>query len=402
MENYLKYAQGIGVSSEVINWLNHTLANYLEKKRAEISEVEHVIDYLAQNKVKALHKMSYPQALAKTKKWVEKLNKQAGKIVESKKDTKVVLKLDKGFKVVQLIGENAYKREGMLMSSCVASYFGRDTKIYSLRDKNNNPHCTMEYGQQIKGKGNGSIHPKYIKYVVKFLEWTGMEVRDSEMKNLGYVNVEKYKKYINTKDLFKNKYWYKADKLLDKKGNEFASLELWDDIPLIDETTLKINFNLPTWLPLSIDFLWQRIKTDKKNKNDSVISSKTDDAQIGSSGNYAQIGSSGYGAQIGSSGNYAQIGSSGYGARIGSSGDDAQIGSSGDGAQIEVKGENGVCAAIGYNSKIKGKLGTWITLAEYDNNNKPIIVKSAQIDGKKLRPNVWYTLRNKKFTEVKE
>lgn len=38
------------------------------------------------------------------------------------------------------------------MSHCVASYYGRNAKIYSLRDSKNKPHCTIEDGQQVKGK----------------------------------------------------------------------------------------------------------------------------------------------------------------------------------------------------------------------------------------------------------
>ncbi len=48
---------------------------------------------------------------------------------------------------------------------------------------------------------------------------------------------------------------------------------------------------------------------------------------------------------------------------------------------------------------IKGKLGTWITLAEYNKDNKPICVKSAQIDGKVLKEDVYYILLNGEFTE---
>ena len=101
--------------------------------------------------------------------------------------------------------------------------------------------------------------------------------------------------------------------------------------------------------------------------------------------------SSGYGAQIGSSGDGAQIGSSGYRAQIGSSGDGAQIGSSGDYA---------VVSAIGVNSMIKAKIGSWITLAEYDEKRKPICVKSAMIDGENLLPDVFYILRNGEFVPV--
>jgi len=78
--------------------------------------------------------------------------------------------------------------------------------------------------------------------------------------------------------------------------------------------------------------------------------------------------------------------------RIGSSGEYARIGSSGEYAQIEIKGVKGVCAAIGTNSRIKGIKGTWITLAEYDKENNPLFVKSAQIDGIKIKENVWYEL----------
>ena len=119
-----------------------------------------------------------------------------------------------------------------------------------------------------------------------------------------------------------------------------------------------------------------------------------------SSGYRAQIGSSGDRAQIGSSGNGAQIGSSGNGAKIGSSGDGAKIGSSGDGAQIGSSGNRAVVSAIGINSMIKAKTGSWITLAEYDEERNPICVKSAMIDGENLLPDVFYTLKNGEFVPI--
>ena len=124
--------------------------------------------------------------------------------------------------------------------------------------------------------------------------------------------------------------------------------------------------------------------------------------KIGSSGYQAQIGSSGDGAKIGSSGDLAKIGSSGYGAKIGSSGDLAQIGSSGDLAKIESEGNNAVVAAIGINSKIKAKKGSWITLAEYGEDLKPVCVRSAQIDGKSLKEDVFYQLKGGEFVEAAE
>ncbi len=128
-------------------------------------------------------------------------------------------------------------------------------------------------------------------------------------------------------------------------------------------------------------------------------------AQIGSSGDYAQIGSSGDYAQIGSSGDYAQIGSSGYYAQIGSSGYYAQIGSSGDYAQIESTGNRSVVMAAGNNSIAKAKIGSWITLAEWnyvDDVWTPICVKTEQVDGERIKADTFYKLVNGEFKEVEE
>ena len=120
-----------------------------------------LIDFLVQTD-KKVERMSYEQALKLTTAW-DKAQQKKGKSIEEKpEDTETVLDFGDGFKVVKLVGENAYKREGFLMHHCVASYYGRDVEVYSLRDNDNMPHCTMEKDRQIKGKGNGDIHPKYM------------------------------------------------------------------------------------------------------------------------------------------------------------------------------------------------------------------------------------------------
>ena len=146
------------------------------------------------------------------------------------------------------------------------------------------------------------------------------------------------------------------------------------------------------------------------------IGSSGDSAQIGSSGYSAKIGSSGYSAQIGSSGDSAKIGSSGdsakigssgYSAQIGSSGDSAKIGSSGDSAQIDSTGEDSVIMCAGNKSKAKAKIGSWITLAEWewsDDKNRyvPVCVKTEYVDGENIKADTWYQLKNGKFVEVNE
>ena len=133
------------------------------------------------------------------------------------------------------------------------------------------------------------------------------------------------------------------------------------------------------------------------------IGSSGDSAKIGSSGDYAKIGSSGYYAQIGSSGDYAQIGSSGDSAQIGSSGDSAKIGSSGDYAQIGSTGNHSVVMAAGNNSIAKAKIGSWITLAEWDCIDGvwiPICVKTEKVDGEHIKADTFYELIDGEFKEV--
>ena len=100
----------------------------------------------------------------------------------------------------------------------------------------------------------------------------------------------------------------------------------------------------------------------------------------------------------------AIISSKGYYAKIGSSGDSAQIGSSGDSAQIDSSGNKAVISVIGFKSIAKGKIGSWITLAEYKKDEKENwavdYVKTEQIDGERIKEDTYYTLYNHEFTEV--
>ena len=102
-----------------------------------------------------------------------------------------------------------------------------------------------------------------------------------------------------------------------------------------------------------------------------------------------------------------QIGSSGYYAKIGSSGDSAQIGSSGDSAKIDSTGEDSVIMCSGNSSIAKAKVGSWITLAEWKWSDEkirdvPACVKTKYVDGKNIKADTWYQLKNGKFVEVNE
>ena len=84
-----------------------------------------------------------------------------------------------------------------------------------------------------------------------------------------------------------------------------------------------------------------------------------------------------------------------------------QIGSSGYSAKIDSTGEDSVIMCAGNKSKAKAKIGSWITLAEWEWSDKknryvPICVKTEYVDGVNIKADTWYQLKNGKFVEVNE
>jgi len=244
---YLTYIREFQEDNEFGKYfVENQLAKHLKSNPEDQTEIEHILDYLYSTK-KIFKLVGYKTIAEKAKKWSENLQKQASKKDKESegKDYKVIKKWRDGFRIVKLISKSAYSLEGKRMSHCVSSYFGKEDEIYSLRDKKNLPHCTMsKSSQQIKGKGNGKIDPKYIKYVVEFLEEIGIEVRDSEMQNLGYVNIENTEdKNAVFKPLFRKKYFYKDNDILDKNGKKYENITLWNLFGLLKiNSKFEINF----------------------------------------------------------------------------------------------------------------------------------------------------------------
>jgi len=241
MTEYRNYAEFMNASEEVLWWVDNVLNAYLKNRKPNVSTVEHIIDFLVSDKApKRLRKMSFKQAKESAEKWNKSLQKKGKNIKEADDDVELVLDFKDGFKVVKLIGKKAYEKEGAMMRHCVSSYYGKDDEIYSLRDDKNEPHCTMsKSSQQIKGKGNGEIHPKYIDYVVKFLEFMNIPVRDSEMENLGYRNLSFIKDLIKN-DLYRGKYLRANEEIIFKNkkyriiNEDINTLEKYNNLDKYD------------------------------------------------------------------------------------------------------------------------------------------------------------------------
>ena len=181
----------------------------------------------------------------------------------------------------------------------------------------------------------------------------------------------------------------------DMLTSRFAKVEQSGDIDKEENTTkvcsskikVKAELKLADIINLGVEWIKDVTSPSKLKKETDLNDNGNNSAQIGSSGYYAKIGSSGDYAQIGSSGDYAKIGSSGYY------------------AQIESTGKHSVVMAAGNNSIAKAKIGSWITLAEWDCIDGvwiPICVKTEKVDGEHIKADTFYKLVNGEFKEVEE
>lgn len=149
----------------------------------------------------------------------------------------------------------------------------------------------------------------------------------------------------------------------------------------------------------------------------SNVASSGDASQIMTSGVFSQSSVSGDYSQLAASGEYsklATVGISGYILALGdfsnlatlgklsklrACGANSRLAALENDSSITVTGENSIAVNVGKEGMVKGVKGTWITLAEYK-DDECICVKSAQIDGEKLKENTFYTLENGNFVEV--
>lgn len=198
--------------------------------------------------------------------------------------------------------------------------------------------------------------------------------------------------------------------LLDEDGNmnRFAEVEC-DAAETNDDGTksctqeMKINKEID-WknlLEAGFDFMSNKKGLCEK----SQLVSGEDLHKIANSKEESQLASNRAFAQIVNCGNNTQLASSGQQSQISNSSISTQIASSGVRSKIIMTGKNCVGANIGIDGTIKGKIGDWITLAEYiydynEMTDKCIGVKSGQIDGVNLKEDTFYQLINGEFVEV--
>lgn len=148
-----------------------------------------IIDYLkalaAANDpmINRLDRMSVLQALRSSWIWHNQKMKAAGPDKEGV-DFKPIMHFKDGYVIVQLLTPKSLDNESAAMGHCIGkgSYDDKvqsgSTKLFSLRDKENKPHATLEVSdgkvKQIKGTKNGAVATKVHDHIYRFLLTKGL------------------------------------------------------------------------------------------------------------------------------------------------------------------------------------------------------------------------------------
>ena len=91
--------------------------------------------------------------------------------------------------------------------------------------------------------------------------------------------------------------------------------------------------------------------------------------------------------------------------QLASSGDFTQLASSGNYAKLASSGKDSVVMSAGIDGKVKAAVGNWIAIAEWkvkDSHFVPVGIVAAKVDGKKIKADTWYMVKNGQLVEAGE
>jgi len=169
---------------------------FTDEFKIKLEDTIHYLENIQDNeRVKQL-RGNFEQVSSNADKWIKTTQKK-GASLENKPEEglETVYKFRDGWRMVKLTNKDQCTREGTLMGHCVGGYDPKRVNLISLRDKENNPHVTLEITlkgdvKQIKGKENRAPIAKYVRYVKEYLGANPDFNIIGDGENIGYVRYD--------------------------------------------------------------------------------------------------------------------------------------------------------------------------------------------------------------------
>ena len=180
-------------------------------------------------------------------------------------------------------------------------------------------------------------------------------------------------------------YYHPADsRYAEIEAEDVTDERSGDSKRVCKKMTIKTELSLKGIIEASVKFILEKIDWDnKKETNTGNKSAATN------------------------TGNKSAATNTGYQSAATNTGYQSAATNTGDQSAAIVKGKNSVALSMGREAKAAGVIGSWIVLAEwkYDEIKSEWeikTVKSAKVDGKRIKPDTYYTLVEGKFVEGKK
>ena len=171
---------------------------------------------------------------------------------------------------------------------------------------------------------------------------------------------------------------------------------------------IEAEIGLKGIIEAGVKFVMDRVNfKDRKESNDKDRSAATntgDQSAATNTGDYSAATNTGDQSAATNTGDQSAATNTGYRSAATNTGYRSAATNTGYQSAATVKGEESIAIATGIEGKAKGSLGCWIVVAEwsqdeeYDWHLKE--VKTAKVDGEKIKENTFYILEDGEFKEV--
>ena len=182
----------------------------------------------------------------------------------------------------------------------------------------------------------------------------------------------------------------------DKGVSEYAEVEALDE-PVTDDERKYCSKKLKIGAKIGIPAL---VQTSVEYIKSNIIKTKKEST----TGNCSVATNTGDWSAASNTGDWSAASNTGDWSAASNTGDYSAATNTGNRSAASVDGKDSIAIAFGAESKAKGALGCYIVLAEWTENDdgerELKTVKCHKVDGKAIKPDTWYALKDGKFTEV--
>ena len=157
--------------------------------------------------------------------------------------------------------------------------------------------------------------------------------------------------------------------------------------------TIGARLDIAGLVKAAVDFVFARADWSKKEQHDT--------------GRWGAASATGYQGAASATGYQGAASATGRCGAASATGDQGAASATGYQGAASATGDQGAAVSLGIDGKAKAALGCWITLAEWQENDKTkewerVDVQTRKVDGTVILPDIWYQLKGGKFVPVKE